>query len=144
MADFKAVNWTPTELIGQAKIEQLADNAEWLFNNIPQGHYTLPGGLARNEGLKIATGSALITKRKSDTASVTVRFADFFSTGCQPIVTTGIVAQGQTQIFCTINGIGKLQPDDTGFQAWVNIAAENKKNDAITRSFYVNWQAMGY
>lgn len=144
MATYKAVNWSPTELLGQTKTNQLGINADWLFQNTPRSIYTLPGGLVRTEGVKVATGRALVTKRNSDTAAVTVRFADFFTTDCEPIITTGIVSEGQTRIFCTINGIGKLQPDNTGFQAWVNIAAEHKKNDRIARSFYVTWQAMGY
>lgn len=144
MAEYKAVNWSPTELLGQSKTEQLGDNAEWLFNNTPRAIYTLPGGLRRAEGIKLAAGRVLITKRKSDSATVTVRFADFFSSGCQPIVTTGIIAEGQTRIFCTVNGIGILQPDNRGFQASVNVAAETKKNDSIARSLYISWQAMGY
>lgn len=142
---FKAINWTPNELLAETKTDQMADNAEYLYLNTPRAIYTLPGGLRRVEGIRIATGRVLIAKRlKSDSASATVRFGNFFTTRCDPIITTGIVSEHQTKIFATINGIGQLQPDNRGFQVGVNIAAESKKKDKIAHSFYIAWQAMGY
>lgn len=142
---FKAINWTPNEVVGERKFDQMTDNAEWLFNNTPRAIYTLPGGISRAQGIKIASGRVIISKRmKSDSATATVRFGNFFSTRCDPIITTGIVAEHQVRIFCVINGIGKLHPDHRGFNVEVNIAAEKKKNDKISRSFSVTWQAMGY
>jgi hypothetical protein len=142
---FKAVNWTPNELLAEAKTDQMGDNADYLFTNTPRAIYTLPGGLRRAQGVKIASGRVLIAKdTKSDSASATVRFGNFFTALCDPIITTGIVSEGQAKIFCVINGIGQLQPDNTGFQVGVNIAAESKKKDNIRHSFYIAWQAMGY
>lgn len=142
---FKAVNWTPNELLAEAKTDQMGDNADYLFSNTPRAIYTLPGGLRRAQGVKIASGRVLIAKdTKSDSASATVRFGNFFTANCDPIITTGIVSEGQPKIFCVINGIGQLQPDNTGFQIGVNIAAESKKKDKIRHSFYIAWQAMGY
>lgn len=142
---FKAVNWTPNELLGETKTDQMGDNADYLFTNTPRSIYTLPGGLRRAQGVKIASGRVLIAKDpKSDSASATVRFGNFFTANCDPIITTGIVSSGQAKIFCVINGIGQLQPDNTGFQVGVNIAAESKKKDNIAHSFYIAWLAMGY
>lgn len=142
---FKAVNWTPNELIGEAKSDQMAANAEWLYRNTPRAIYTLPGGLRRVEGVKVAAGRVIIGRRtRTDSATATVRFGNYFSTRCEPIITTGIVAEHQTRIFCTVNGIGRLNPDNRGFNVEINIAAGLKKNDKIARSFYVAWQAMGY
>lgn len=142
---FKAINWVPNEVIGERKFDQMTDNAEWLYNNTPRAVYTLPGGLRRAEGVKIASGRVIIAKQvKRDSATTTVRFGNFFTVRCEPIITTGIVAEHQTRIFCVINGIGRLQPDHRGFNVGVNIAAERAKNDKISRSFYITWQAMGY
>lgn len=141
---FKAVNWTPNEMLGERKTDQLADNADWLYRNTPRAIYTLPSGLRRVEGVKIAAGRVIIGKKDGDTANATVRFGNFFTVRCEPIITTGIVSEAQTRIFCTISGIGRLQPDSTGFNAGVNIAANQKENDKITQSFYITWQAMGY
>lgn len=141
---FKAVNWTPNELLAEAKTDQMGANADYLFTNTPRALYTV-GGLRRAQGIKIASGRVLIAQRlKADSATATVRFGNFFTANCDPIITTGVVSEGQAKIFCVINGIGQLQPDQTGFQVAVNIAAETKKSDKIAHSFYVSWQAMGY
>jgi len=141
---FRAVNWSPNELVGEDKMTQISANMNWLRDNTPRVVYTLPSGLRRVEGVRIASGRIMIAARKSDDATATVRFSNFFSSRCQPNITTGIVATGQVRIFCVTHGIGQLQPDDRGFQVVVNIAAENKKTDKIAKSFYVHWQAMGY
>lgn len=143
---FRIVNWSPNELLGQDKLDQMNANMQWLYDNSMRGYYTLPGGTRRVEGLRIAAGRVLITARKTDDASANVNFNNLFTSGCQPIVTTGIVANfGQPRIFCVINGLGTdIQPDNRGFQVYVNIAADLKKNDTIKKSFYVNWQALGY
>lgn len=143
MSQFKALNWTPAQKVGESQMDTLTGNIDWLYNNTPRAVYTLPSGLTRAEGVRMASGRALITKRKSDDATVTVRFGNFFSANCQPLITTGIVSEGQKKIFCVINGIDTLHPDNRGFQILVNIAASGAK-DKIARSFYVSWHALGY
>ena len=142
---FKAINWTPNEKLAERKTDQLATNAQWLYDNTPRAIYTVPGGINRVEGVKMAAGRVIIPKKtKTDSASTRVSFGNFFTTSCQPIITTGIVADFQSRIFCTIHGIGTLHPDNNGFVVGINIAAEIKRNDHIASSFYVAWQAMGY
>ena len=143
MSTFKAVNWTPNEYIGEAKMDQMTNNAEWLLANTPRAVYTLPGGLRRAEGIKLASGRAIISKSNSDSATVEVRFGNFFSTRCEPNVTTGIVSQ-QKNVFCSIQGLGKNTPDARGFQIQVNIDANSDKKDKITNTMYVFFSAMGY
>jgi len=143
---YRAVNWSPNEVIGEDKMDQMSANMNWLRDNTPRAVYTLPSGLRRVEGVRIASGRVMIAARKSDDGSATVQFNNFFSARCQPNITTGIVAAGiPNRVFCFINGIGDvLAPDERGFQVWVNIASESKKTDRINKSFYVHWQAMGY
>lgn len=142
---FKAVNWTPNEKVGEAKMGQMSDNATYLYENTPRAVYTLPGGLTRQEGVKLVSGRVLIAKKMdSDSTSARVRFGNFFSTRCEPLITTGIIAEHQVRIFCVINGIGQLHPDHRGFNVQINIAANKPKHDKVKKSFYVAWQAMGY
>ena len=142
---FKAVNWSPNELLAEAKTDQMADNATWLYNNTPRAIYTLPGGIRRVEGVRLAAGRAVITRRKADYAGVSIYFGNFFSMRCEPIITTGVVSIGQTKVFCTINGLGnRVQPDHTGFNAWVQVAAATKKDDKIARTKYVTWEGRSY
>jgi hypothetical protein len=145
VTSYKAVNWTPNEVIGETKMDRMTGNADYLFARTPRTVYTLPSGLTRAEGVRIAAGRVVIAKNtKRDSATAQVNFGNFFSSRCEPLITTGIVSEGQQRIFAVINGIGRLQPDARGFQTTVNIAAEADKNDAIMRSFYVTWQAVGY
>jgi hypothetical protein len=143
MSAFKALNWSPNEMLGESKIDAMTDNSEFLFANTPRALYTLPG-VARVEGVRLCSGRALITARASDSAGVTVSFGNYFSNGCQPIITTGVNIEGTVQIHCVFHGIGMLIPDHTGFQIEVNVDTPTKATDKIARSFYVSWQALGY
>lgn len=138
---FRAINWAPNELIGEDKMDQLANNTQWLYENTPRTLYTLPGGLKRPDGIRISSGKALITRRNAANAAVNVYFSNFFSARCEPVVTTGIVSNDAVQVFAVINGLGStLNPTSSGFQVQVRLAASPK----IKRSFYVSWHAMGY
>lgn len=141
---FKAINWSPNEVIGETKMDQLSTNLDWLFRNTPRAVYTY-GGIRRSEGVKLMGGRILIPKdTKRDTASKQVSFGNFFTVNSTPLVTTGIVSDNQGRIFCTLSGIGRMLPNHTGFIARVNINALAKRNDKITKSFYIDYSAMGY
>lgn len=140
---FKVISWSPNELVSDDKLDAMVSNDNWLRDNMTQGYYT-GHGVARKEGVKIAGGLALITARKADTAAKRVDFNNFFLSVCKPIVTTGIISGQQRRIWCTVDGIGKLHPDNRGFFVNVAIHAEHKKNRRIARNMYVSWQALGY
>lgn len=140
---FRAVGWSPNELVGEDKMDQQSSNVNWLKDNTPRALYTA-SNTRRIEGVKIMSGRALIGADKSDSAKATVRFGNFFNSACEPNVTTGIVSSKQVKIFAVISGFGRLHPDHNGFEVSVNIANEGKKFDKITRSFFVTWQAMGF
>lgn len=141
---FRALNWTPNEMVSDSKVDQMTANADDLFRSTPRAVYKV-AGLTRSEGVRMASGRVIIGRRKNaDSASATVRFGNYFTPTCEPIITNGIVSEHQTNIFATISGIGRLQPDAQGFQVSVNVAADKKVQDKIARSFYVTWAAMGY
>jgi hypothetical protein len=141
---FKIIQWSPSEIISDSRMDNINSNLSWLYENTPLGIYTLPGGARKTTGIRIACGRVTIPPTKSDNASASVRFGNFFSSGCQPIITTGIVSDFQRRLFAAINGFGDLNPDHTGFQVYVNVAAGKEENDYISSRFYVTWQAMGY
>lgn len=141
---FRAINWSPNERLSEGKLDTISRNTNWLHKNTPRAVYTLPGGITRAEGIRIVSGKALIPKKpKSDSTNVQVRFNNFFSTSCEPLIATGVVAEHQTRIFCVIRGIGRLNPNYTGFNIDINIAAV-KVHDTISRSFYVSYHAVGF
>lgn len=140
---FRAINWSPNEQVGDVKMNVLADNVNWLYKNTPRAIYTLPGGLRRVEGVKMASGRVIVPKQASDTATVEVRFGNYFTVNSEPNITTGVISPAQPRIFCVVRGLGRVIPDHRGFQVKVNVAAGKKKNDKIAKTLYVAWSAMG-
>jgi len=141
---FRAVNFQPNELLSEALLDQLASNQTWLFENTPRAVYTY-ASLNRREGVKIISGRALIGATKKNNETTTVRFGNFFSANCNPNITHGIVSAQQRRFFVTIDGIGQMMPDNTGFQIHVYLDAQTvKKHDKISRNIYIPWIAMGY
>lgn len=141
---FRVVNWAPNELVGEDKMDQLNANTEWLFRNTPRAEYTLPSGLRRDTGIKIASGLVRFPPSKLDNAVGSVRFGNFFSVNCEPIITTGVYTNGTRKFFAVVSGFGTLKPDHRGFQAGVKIEASYDKNDKFESTVYVSWIALGY
>jgi hypothetical protein len=139
---FRPVSWSPNEPITDAKMDRIGDDLQYLFDHFPRTVYRAHG-VRRAEGLKIMVGTAFIGARKKPYARVEVYFGDNFSHLSKPIVTTGIVSAHQHRIYCTINGLNGLHPDNRGFTAHVVVDALDKKNRKIARSLYVNWMALG-
>ena len=123
---------------------QINSNTEWLFRNTPRAQYSLPSGIRKDTGIRIASGLIMFPPKKSDNDSAAVRFGGYFSALSEPIITTGIYSNSQRKIFAVVSGLNSLKPDHTGFRAMVNIAASLDKNDKITNTIYVSWQALGY
>jgi hypothetical protein len=139
---FKPVNWNPNEIVSEEKMDQIANNVQWVKENKPDALYTLPQGTKRYSGVKVCGGRAIIPPNaKSDTANVRVRFSNFFTSRCQPLITTGVVSN-HIRTFCIVNGINGLIPDDTGFE--IQVMKFSQKQENINKTFYVNWIALGY
>jgi hypothetical protein len=140
---YKVIAWQPYELMTEDKMNQDAYNVQWLYENTPRILYTSPS-INRPTGIKLVSGRLRFDKKNADTAEATVSFGGYFSTGCQPNITTGIISNGQRKIHVVLSGISQLYPNENGFRTRIEIAAESKKNDKIQSVFWVNWMAMGY
>ena len=141
---YSPVSWSPSEIITDERMQQNSDNVQWVFDNTPRALYTNPSGLKRPNGIRFVGGKALITARPTDTAQVRVQFGNAFSNGCLPIITTGNNNSFQNKVFVRIQGTGELQPNHTGFQIAVEVAATLVGNDKISNNFFVHWIALGY
>lgn len=143
MAAFKALNWSPNEVLDEPKLDTLSGNLDYLFANTPRALYTVPG-IARTEGVKLVSGKAVMGPAPSNSSVVTVTFGNYFSNGCQPNITTGVISNRHKMIFDSYWGIGKTIPDHTGFQIQIVFGSPNNKVYQITGTPYVAWMAMGY
>lgn len=141
---FKVISWSPNEPITDEKLDAMVSNDNWLKQNMVKGMYSAHG-INRTEGVKIMSGLALITARKSSTANVTVGFKGFFTEGCKPIVTTAIISTHQRRLMVTIDGVGSNPtPTRDGFQVHLFSDADKKTDRKISKNCYVSWHAVGY
>lgn len=138
------VSWQPNEVITDEKMQQLSDNVQYLKDNTPRAVYATDDGMKRANGVVIIGGITLITPRQADNAMVRVNFGSTFASGCNPIITTGMINNFQTQVFTRLTGIGRARPDHTGFEAHVKVLAEKDKNDKISNNIYIHYTALGY
>lgn len=142
---YRAITWAPDELLSEDKMDQLLNNVQWIYENTPRATYSLSDSVVRAENVRLACGRVTIPAVKSDNSGANVSFPNFFSPGCTPIITTGVVSKGQRHVFCVVNGLGEaLQPDYRGFGIWINVAEPDKTKDLIQATMYLNWMAMGY
>lgn len=146
---YRAISWAPYEVLTETRMNQSENNLQWLHDNTPRALYTGPreegASINRREGIRIASGRAVFSKRDSDRATTSVQFGSFFSEYCSPNITLGLLTNGQRKIFVVHSGLGnQLVPDHRGFDISVEVAAADEKNDAILKKFWVSWMAMGY
>lgn len=138
---FRPVSWAPDELITESKLDQIANNAQWLFENDVRGKYDAHG-VRRTSGVKIAAGTCLVYASVYGTQTRGIYFGGFFSTASRPMVTTGIISF-QLRTWVVVNGFGVLFPDHRGFEVQVCCMTAAMK-PKIERNFYINWTAVGF
>ena len=138
---FRPISWNENDLISPDKMGQLANNAQWLFENKPNVNYNAHS-VRRTIGVKIMCGITTFTTSVYGSQTRPVYFSNFFSTGSKPIVTTGIVSF-QRKIHVIHNGFGVMFPDHRGMEIIVECSDANNKR-RIERTFWVTWMAMGY
>lgn len=139
---YRVVSWQPLDLITTDNVGQMSNNEQWLYENTPRSWYTA-FGVNQTEGVRIVAGTALITARKADSGSKAVYFGNQFTSGCRPIVTTGINSSIR-RIEVTLGGIGQFFPSDVGFTVYAYVNAIDKKKNILTSNVYVHYQALGY
>src|ERR1044072_2933175 len=140
---YKAVTWGD-EPIYKDKLKQMTNNEQWLFENSPVVNYNTYG-IKRNAGLKIMAGIAVVPTSKTSSSTVTVNFGTFFSSGCKPVITTGIQPTGaRSRIHVSIKGISGYYPDHRGMIVMAGMDDLSAKNNVMTARVYVHFIAIGW
>lgn len=143
---FSSVSWGD-EAITPNKLNQMANNDNWLYDNTPRMYYNA-WGIRRNSGLVVAGGVARVGATKAAYSHVNVNFGTYFASGSKPIITTGVMTGPQGRLSIIVRGpTGGATttdgPDHTGFSIWVypnNIVAAS---NYIQQDVYINWISMG-
>lgn len=140
---YRPTSWSDTEPAHTAKLNQMSQNDQWLFENTPRMRYSAHG-IQREQGLKIAAGIKMIVADQNNQHIVTVDFGSFFSSACYPVVVVGGTINRQTvRCHTGARALSGLQIDNRGFE--IIAAADNAPySDYMTSNYYVPWIAMGF
>lgn len=133
-----------SESLSQAKLQQMANNDQWLFENSPRVRYNY-GGIVRDSGLKIISGKVPTAISATDYTYVTIYFGSFFSASCKPIVTaTAEAADGQrVRRIVNIQGISG-EVDNRGFLAHVTSHQQLGLPNTLVAPGWVHFTATGF
>lgn len=139
---YAPVQWTPGP-ITLPGLQQMANNEQWLFENMPAMYYTGPQ-IKRTGGLKIAAGRLPFPSTKQGYIDMNVYFGNFFTSGCNPVVTTTVHSYYRGRKFASVMGLGgATNIDSRGFMA-VICAVEPVGQDNSIHGGILNWMAVGY
>lgn len=142
--EFVAVNWNSGQLVEEDVLDQMNNNITYLRDQMIDGLYQQRLGGTTTTGLKILCGTTAVPPSKNSHEDITVTFAKIFTPGSYPSITTGIVSDGSRYMFLTMKGIGRMVPDHQGFIGRVSVITGTKAAGRIGKTYFINWQAMGY
>lgn len=138
---YKPVSWNG-EPITLLKLNQMASNDQFLFENTPRVRY-FAGGITKDTGTKVLAGKTPFSANAAKAINVNVYFGSFFSSGCHPVVTATIQTGGPWwSKYVSIHGLTKGDIDRVGFVAHVKSHEEFK--DKIEAGGWIHWTAVGY
>lgn len=138
---YKPVSWN-SEPVTQQRLQQMANNLQWLYENNARVRYSA-AGIVRDNGIKIIAGKTPIPVSAADFTDCYVYFGSFFTAGCQPAVTVSLadMTYGQRKIVVSRGLGGNI--DHRGFIAHVS-SNEPPGYAADIRGGWLHWMAVGY
>jgi hypothetical protein len=142
---YKALEFAKNDVITKDDVDQMQTNLQYIKDNTPRGRFIGPRKIHNSLNVLIAGRTPIRKNTKSRSAYVKVEFpARAFDPGCRPAITTGIVSDQTSKIFCVVNGPGGTDyPTATGFDISVVVSKDSAQN-SIIRDFWVDWHAYGY
>lgn len=129
------------EQITQQKLQQMANNDQWLFENSSRVRYNY--GVVRDSQVKIIAGKTPYPATTNDNIDVYVYFGSFFSASCKPVVAAS-VEPGLGTIGLSIAGLTfGAEMDYRGFRGHVYQDYYELRN-SLQYAGWVHWIAVGY
>jgi hypothetical protein len=139
---YKPVTWNG-EPITLLKLNQMANNDQFLFENTPRVRYSAMG-LTRDTATKVLAGKTPYPVSQADWVRVQIPFSSFFTAGCKPVVVATVESAGDERRVVSTHGIAGWGTaiDNNGFEAHVWSAGSG--SPAISQGGFINWTAVGY
>lgn len=144
---YKNVSWSTGDTAVKEKLNQMANNDQWLFENMPKAVFN-SGNIKRAAGVKIMAGASPYPVSITDWVTIQVNFGNFFSAGSSPVVVASASTGGSARKFVTLTGLnGYDLIDHRGFYACVSNYEwlfDGGRDRNITRGGLIQWIAVGY
>lgn len=146
--DYRPVSWNG-EPISNAKLNQMANNTQFIFERMPKMRYS-NGGVIRDTSLKMIAGKTpyVPSATGADWTEAQVLFGTYFTVGCKPIVTAvvadSVSGRRRRLDVRALSGAGS-EIDHNGFICHI-VQALQPGNTApqLLSSGWVHWHAVGY
>jgi hypothetical protein len=142
---FKDLSWNDDDTADKDKLNLMVANTRYLFERAPKLYFN-GYGVKKDTGIKIASGTAVIPPKKATSQLINIYFGSFFTPGCKPVITNGIVSHYNGRIIPTmyaLQGVGFV-PDHTGFVSRLGMVETNSTVNYFVKTMYLHWIAVGY
>ena len=142
---FKPVLWGNNDALATEKLNQMTNNDQYLFENMPRVMYNAYG-VKKTTSVKVLAGIVSVAPSNALWAAANVEFGSFFTAGCKPVVVTGTQPTGNRWRYHTIvKGIGTYYPDHRGINVAVgaDYYGTSTKN-VVDQRVYVHYIAIGW
>lgn len=141
-SQYNSVTWSEDDLITPEKLQKMASNTDFVFTRQVYAAYW--GAVFKNTGVRMISGVITLHGAGERQVSGSINFANTFSPGCKPIVTTGTVCENRN-VVVTFHGLtGQLMPDERGFTVHAKCIHRDPAQDIIGGKVHVTWTAVGY
>lgn len=139
---YKPVSWNG-EPITDAKLNTMTNNDQWLFENAARLRYT-SNELVRDAGLKVLAGRTPHPKNVNNFVYVDIDFANYFTEGCNPVVTATVESNGgfMHRSHCVVQG--RQGPGNSIGTNGFTVIITNEAQTTIAEAGWINWIAVGY
>lgn len=143
---YRPITWGD-EYISSDKLNVMASNDQYLFEQTPRVYYNAYGIRKSTGGLKIMVGvKAFTPNKKVSSVSKDIYFGNFFSQGCKPVITTGLAMGPGGRYHVVLSGVGAstINPDHRGANIRIIANALSSKDSRINTKLVVHWMAVGW
>lgn len=140
---YKAITWGD-EPITSTKLAQMTNNDQWIVENMPSTFFN-GGGVVKTGGIKIYGARFGYSPFNGSVQNKDVYFGGRFSTGCSPVIATGLTGGVFSRKQVLVRGLnGTDIPDSTGCMLTVMVWEPGQYSNTFRSSFYVDIIAMGW
>lgn len=143
MADIIDVSWS-SEPISVEKLQIMAENTRKIRNLVPTMIFK-SNGINKDTGLKIMAGSVVAQPSKNRSQTNDIHFGNFFSVGCNPIVSVETYSEIQKILHVGVHGLGNATlPTHIGCSVYLRYDGPSGGKGSVDNPVHLGWIAVGW